>query len=110
MIAIDPTLHHLLPNNQKASPKAQLHVAAQGFETLFLEQVMGSMRKATAGFGEHSLQDGQQTTMMRQMLDAQLAQMSANTGSGLAQMIVDQFSDQHSLPTTIAGQLNSEER
>lgn len=101
MLAIDPSLHHLVPDN-KISPTAQLGVAAQGFETLFLEQVMGSMRQATAGFGEHNLQESQQTLMMRQMLDAQLAQMSAASGTGLAEIIVDQLSGRTETMSTAA--------
>ena len=72
--------------------KQALMEAAQQFEAIFLNMVMGSMRKANAVFEEDSLLDNRYTNMYRDMYDQQLTSELSNQGSlGLAELMVKQL-------------------
>lgn len=82
--------------NSMSSPSATkpvdpaLRKAAQGFEALFLRQVIGSMRQAKLGddlFGSSA------TNTYREMSDKQLADSLAQKGSiGIAALVEAQLS------------------
>lgn len=76
----------------KPDDKEALMEAAQQFEAIFLNMVMGSMRKANAVFEEDSLLDNRYTNMYRDMYDQQLTSELSNQGSlGLAELMVKQL-------------------
>ena len=76
-----------------SAPKAvdpALRKAAQGFEALFLRQVIGSMRQAKLG---DDLLGSSATTSYREMSDKQLADSLAQRGSiGIAALVEAQLS------------------
>ncbi|PWW41710.1 flagellar protein FlgJ [Idiomarina loihiensis] len=81
----------------KADDKEALMEAAQQFEAIFLNMVMGSMRKANAVFEEDNLLDNRYTNMYRDMYDQQLTSELSNQGSlGLAELMVKQLSGDNS--------------
>jgi len=76
----------------KPDDKEALMEAAQQFEAIFLNMVMGSMRKANAVFEEDNLLDNRYTNMYRDMYDQQLTSELSNQGSlGLAELMVKQL-------------------
>jgi flagellar protein FlgJ len=90
----------------KQSPDQALKLAAQQFETVFLNMMLKSMRDATPQDG---MFDSEQTKMFTGMLDQQLAQnMSSSHSVGLAEIMVRQLSHNqtpassaHELPSTL---------
>jgi flagellar protein FlgJ len=72
--------------------KQALMEAAQQFEAIFLNMVMGSMRKANAVFEEGNMLDSRYTKMYRDMYDQQLTSELSSQGSlGLAELMVKQL-------------------
>ena len=68
---------------------------AQQFESLFLHEMLKTMRKANESFEEGSLFNGKDTQFFRDMYDQQLSLNLAQKGTGLAQVIYEQLSRQY---------------
>lgn len=81
-----------------------LKLAAQQFETLFLQMVLKSMRDATPRTG---LFDSEQARMYESLLDQQMAQVlgSKSGGTGLAAIIEKQLLRQNPDPQPLDGPL-----
>lgn len=89
-LAIDGQSLDALRLQAKQSPDQALKLAAQQFETVFLNMMLKSMREATP---QESVFDSEQTKMFTGMLDQQLAQSMASSHSvGLAEIMVKQLS------------------
>ena len=88
-IALDPRGLDRLRSGASAAPEKSVREAAKQFETLFINQLLESMRDATPNDG---ILDSEQTKMYTGMLDQQLAQTMANKGIGLAAVMVKQLS------------------
>ena len=72
-----------------ANPNAAIEEVAAQFESLFLQQMLKSMRDATV---KSDLFDSNQTETYQSMADQQLAlQLSEQGGIGLARMMVEQM-------------------
>ena len=85
-----------------------LKAAAQQFEAIFLNMVMGSMRKANEVFAKDNILDSRYTNMYRDMYDQQLTSELSSQGSlGLADLMVKQLSQQGGIQTTerVGGEL-----
>lgn len=72
-----------------------LQKIAQQFESLFLHEMLKSMRKANESFEEGSLFGGGDTEFYRDMYDQQLSLSLARKGTGLAKVIYEQLSRQY---------------
>jgi flagellar protein FlgJ len=99
-LAIDSQSLNKLRLQAKQSPDQALKLAAQQFETVFLNMMLKSMREATPQDGVF---DSEQTKMFTGMLDQQLAQsMASSRGVGLAEIMVKQLSrnQQSPVPST----------
>lgn len=68
---------------------------AQQFESLFLHEMLKTMRKANESFEEGSLFSGKDTQFFRDMYDQQLSLSLAQKGTGLAQVIYEQLNRQY---------------
>ncbi len=88
-LAIDSQSLAQLRAQAKSSPDQALKVAAQQFESVFMNMMLKSMRAATPQDG---MMDSDQTRMFTGMLDQQLAQSMSSKGIGLADMLVKQLS------------------
>jgi flagellar protein FlgJ len=75
-------------------PKAAVRDAARQFESLFMNELLKSMRQATMSSG---LMDNQATKLGTEMLDAQLATKLAGQPGGLADVIAKQLERQMGL-------------
>jgi peptidoglycan hydrolase FlgJ len=96
-LAIDGQSLDALRLQAKQSPDQALKLAAQQFETVFLNMMLKSMREATP---QESVFDSEQTKMFTGMLDQQLAQSMASSHSvGLAEIMVKQLS--HNQQSTV---------
>ena len=84
----------------KQDPQAVLREVAGQFESLFLEQVLKSMRSANLGEG---LFDNQHSEMYREMYDKQMAKdlSTSGNGIGLADMLVRQLGGQTAPPRSV---------
>ena len=80
-------LHHLKQQAINGSADNIKHVAQQ-FETLFINMMMQSMRKAVP---EGGLFNSSATQMFTSMFDQQVAQQAAGNGLGLADMLTKQL-------------------
>jgi flagellar protein FlgJ len=87
-IATDAQSLDKLRYQAKQNPDKALKVAAQQFETVFLNMMLKSMREATPQDG---MMDSEQTRMFTGMLDQQLAQEMSARGVGLADVMVRQL-------------------
>lgn len=77
-----------------------LRAAAQQFEAIFLNMVMGSMRKANEVFAKDNMLDSRYTNMYRDMYDQQLTSELSSQGSlGLADLMVQQLSQSGDITT-----------
>lgn len=77
---------------------------AQQFESLFLQQMLKSMRQAS--FGDPIFGDNQATTMFRDMFDRQVADdISSGRGIGLAELLVRQLGAGQPSPVPAGGPL-----
>lgn len=90
-LAVDAQSLDKLKLQARQSPDQSLRIAAQQFETVFLNMMLKSMRDATPQDGVF---DSEQTKMFTGMLDQQLAQTMANRGLGLADVMVRQLGTQ----------------
>ncbi len=87
----------------KQDPQAGLKQAAQQFEGMLLQMMLKSMRDATPQDG---LMDSDQTRFFTSILDQQLAQNMASTGSlGFAKLIEEQLA--RSLPGGVESNVGS---
>ncbi|MGM0526728.1 MAG: flagellar assembly peptidoglycan hydrolase FlgJ [Pseudomonadota bacterium] len=78
--------------------EAALREAAEQFEAIFLNMVLGSMRKANDVFAKDNPLNSRYTQMYRDMHDQQLTSELSSQGSlGLADMMVKQLSGQAEL-------------
>ncbi|WP_404401937.1 flagellar assembly peptidoglycan hydrolase FlgJ [Idiomarina seosinensis] len=78
--------------------EAALREAAKQFEAIFLNMVMGSMRKANDVFAKDNPLNSRYTNMYRDMYDQQLTSELSSQGSlGLADLMVQQLSQQGGL-------------
>lgn len=81
---------------QPASDRAAIQAAAEGFEEMFLATLL---KGARAGLPEGGLTDSQAVRTTTQMLDAQLARLSAGrVGLGLAEAVARQFAGPEPAP------------
>jgi flagellar protein FlgJ len=89
-LAVDPkSLNHLKTEAAK-DPHGALKTAAREFETLFVDMMMKSMRKAAAG---HSMFDNEATRVFTGLLDHEFARkLSDQGGLGLADVMLKQLS------------------
>jgi flagellar protein FlgJ len=77
----------------KANSREDLAKAAQGFEAIFVRQMLAAARKAD--FGGADLMGGEGLDTFRQMQDERFADIAAERGSfGLAKMIEAQLARQ----------------
>lgn len=88
-LAMDTQSLAQLKLQAKQSPDQALKLAAQQFESVFMNMMLKSMRDATPQDG---MMDSEQTKMFTGMLDQQLAQSMSTRGIGLADMLVKQLS------------------
>ena len=76
-----------------------LRQVAQQFESIFMNMVLKSMRKANEAFSDEDFLGSQQSNMYRDMYDQQISlSMTQGRGLGMADMLVKQlgdFVDQH---------------
>lgn len=78
------------PQHANAQRAADLRAASQGFEALFLQQVLKSARAASLGEG---LGESSALETTRSLLDMRLAEAgSARGGLGIAEAVFQQFS------------------
>jgi flagellar protein FlgJ len=89
--SLDPNaLSRLRPGARADDPKA-IEAAARQFESLFLNQLLKTMREAQRGDGE-GLFDSSESRMYTGLLDEQLANRIANgRGIGMADMVIAQI-------------------
>src|SRR4051812_47903940 len=87
-VALDPRALEKLRLDANASPEKAVRGAAKQFETLFINQLLKSMRDATPQDG---MMDSEQTRMYTGMLDQQLAQAIGARGIGLADVMTKQL-------------------
>ena len=80
-----------LRSNAARDPKAVIREAAKQFETLFLQQLMKSMREATVASG---MLDNAGTKLGNEMLDTQFANKMTGLPGGLGEMIARQLERQ----------------
>lgn len=90
-LAMDTQSLSQLRLQAKQSPDQALKLAAQQFESVFMNMMLKSMRDATPQDG---MMDSDQTRMFTGMLDQQLAQNLSGRGIGLADMMVKQLGRQ----------------
>ncbi|OCG17185.1 flagellar rod assembly protein/muramidase FlgJ [Gilliamella sp. wkB292] len=97
------SLHHLKRNVTTGANDSIKQVAEQ-FETLFINMMMQSMRKAVP---EGGLFTSAATQLFTSMFDQQIAQQSAGKGLGLANMLTQQLAKSSSDSAKINMQSNS---
>lgn len=90
-LAMDTQSLSQLRLQARQSPDQALKLAAQQFESVFMNMMLKSMRDATPQDG---MMDSDQTRMFTGMLDQQLAQNLSGRGIGLADMMVKQLGRQ----------------
>lgn len=86
-------------------PKAAVQAAARQFESLFMQELMKSMRAATPSSG---LMDNGGTQLGTEMLDQQFAQQLSGLPGGLADQIARQLARQQPAATSPASSASSE--
>lgn len=79
----------------EGNQEVALKKIAQQFESLFLHEMLKTMRKANESFEKDSLFNGGDTQFFRDMYDQQLSLSLAQKGTGLAQVIYEQLSRQY---------------
>ena len=101
-----------LRRQARHDPQATLRAVAEQFESLYLNMMLKSMRQASMG---DPLFDSNNSSMYRDMYDNQIAmQMSRQKGMGLADMLVQQLSQNmpgkpvSGIPEVNTHQLNSQ--
>lgn len=84
-----------LKNQARTDKKAALEEVARQFESLFLGEMLKSMRKAGDVFGEDNYLNSNESQHYRDMFDNQLSlSLSEKQGTGLAEALVRQLSRQ----------------
>ena len=82
-----------LRNEAKTNKGAALKEVAKQFESMFISQMLKSMRKANEVFAQGDMLNSTQTQFYQQMFDSQLAlTMSHHGGIGLAKVLERQLS------------------
>ncbi len=87
----DATSIQALRTAAARDPKAAIRATAKQFETLFMQQLMKSMREATLSSG---MLDNSGTQLGNEMLDAQYASKMSGLPGGLADAIARQLERQ----------------
>jgi peptidoglycan hydrolase FlgJ len=93
-LATDARGLEALRRNASSDPKAAVRDAAKQFESLFMNELLKSMRQATASSG---MMDNEATKLGTEMLDAQLANKMAGGPGSLADIIAKQLERQMGL-------------
>lgn len=94
-IYTDFTGLNALKSQARDDKKAALEEVARQFESLFLSEMLKSMRKAGDVFAEGNVLNSKQSEFYRDMFDSQLSlSMAENQGTGLADALVRQLSQQ----------------
>lgn len=84
-----------LKTQARSDKQAALEQVAKQFESLFLSEMLKSMRKAGEVFAEGNYLNSNESEMYRDMFDSQISlSMAGGTGTGLAQALVRQLSRQ----------------
>lgn len=86
-------------------PQAAVNAVARQFESLFMQELLKSMRQASATSG---LLDNEASELGTEMLDAQYAQQMSGQRGGLADAIARQLSRQMGLPAVDAKSVPSQ--
>lgn len=105
-IGLDPTALSALKARAATDPRAAVKEAARQFESLFLNELVKSMRASTMASGMLDSEGGQMAT---EMLDTQLAGRMAGLPGGLSDVIARQLERQMGLapgPIPAAGSAN----
>ena len=90
------------------NPNAALEEVAAQFESIFLQQMLKSMRDATV---KSDLFDSSQIDTYQSMADQQLAiNLAENGGIGLARMMVEQMQSKGYVPNAAEASETSEEQ
>jgi peptidoglycan hydrolase FlgJ len=97
-LAADSRSLEQLKRAARDDPRQAVKQVATQFEALFMQMVLKSMREATLRSG---MLDSQEQDLYRGMLDQQVAQKIAGSGTGLADLIARQLS--RTLPASAAG-------
>jgi len=84
-----------LRNSASTDPKAAVREAAKQFEGMFMQQLLKSMREASASSG---MLDNAGTKMGNEMLDTQLVSKMTGQAGGLSDIIARQLDKQLSQP------------
>lgn len=101
----DPRALDALRNRAGQDPRGAVREAAKAFETLFMQELMKSMRAATMSSG---MLDNEGTRLGTDMLDQQYAQQLSGLPGGLSDMITRQLERQMGLsPGPIPGRTSA---
>ena len=82
-----------LRNSANTDPKATVRAAAKQFEGIFMQQLLKSMREASAAMSSGEMENGG-TKMGTEMLDAQFATQMTGLRGGLSDVIARQLERQ----------------
>lgn len=94
-----------LKSSSSASPKAAIRETAKQLESLFMQELMKSMRASTMSTG---MLDNQATEMGTSMLDTQFAAQMTGRPGGLSDLIVKQLERQMGVQTGAQGDTTAE--
>lgn len=89
-----------LKRDVAADPQGNLRQVAQQVEGMFVQMMLKSMRSTLP---EDGILSSNQTRFFTSMYDQQIAQQVSQKGLGLAEVIVKQMSEAHSVPSEMAG-------
>ena len=95
--SLDPNALSSLRSKARADDPKAIQAAAKQFESIFLNQLLKSMRDAQKGDGE-GIFDSNESRMYTGLLDEQLANRIANgPGIGMADMVLAQIDRSRSM-------------
>jgi flagellar protein FlgJ len=86
-----------LKNQASSDPKSAIRQAAQQFESLFMQELMKSMRQSTLGTG---MLDNEGSKLGTELLDSQLSTKMSGLPGGLADVIARQLERQMGVPAS----------
>jgi flagellar protein FlgJ len=86
-----------LKNQAAHDPKSAIRQAAQQFESLFMQELMKSMRQSTLGTG---MLDNEGSKLGTELLDSQLSTKMSGLPGGLADVIARQLERQMGVPAS----------
>ena len=89
-----------LRSTASRDPKAAIRETAKQFETMFMQQLMKSMREAQAAMSS-GLMENTATQMGTEMLDAEYAKQMSGAPGGLAAVIARQLERQMGTPAAV---------